>query len=476
MPENLPICIDLDGTLLRSDILYESLVVLLARNPLYIFFFPIWLLGGKAAFKRKIAERANLAVGTLPYNERLLMHLRETLQRPRVLCTASDEQQARQIAVHLGLFEIVMASDGVVNLAGKRKADALVKKFGERGFSYAGNSVLDIAVWRHAADAYVIGSQALATKASEVTKIRAHWSDTQHSLRELAGWRVWLKAMRIYQWAKNILVFVPLFAAHRMLEPLALTQTVVAFFSFSLCASGVYLLNDLLDLNADRQHPRKKSRPFAAGDLPIVQGGFAALLLTLVGFVLATWCGWQFLLVLLCYWLLTVSYSVYFKRLVMVDVILLAALYTVRIIAGAAAIEAPLSFWLLSFSMFIFLSLALLKRYTELHAAQSAGKAVALGRGYNTMDLSLIQSLGGAAGYIGILVLALYINSPESLELYRQPKLLWLLCPMLLYWVSHMWMAANRGFMHDDPIVFAASDRYSLLVIGLCTATVLLAT
>lgn len=471
---NHALCVDLDGTLLRSDLLHESLLALLARNPFYLFLLPFWLLKGKAAFKREIATRVEVTANTLPYDMRILELLRTTSQRPRVLCTASDALLVQPIADHLGLFESVMASDGCSNLAGRRKAEKLVERFGERGFDYVGNSDVDLQVWKHAAAGLVVGSDALAEKAGLLTQVRAHWPATARG--GLYRLRTWVKAMRIYQWAKNLLVFVPLLAAHRVLEPEALVQATVAFLAFGLCASGVYLLNDLLDLSSDRQHSRKCKRPFAAGDLPVLQGLFAAVVLTVVSFILAAWCGWKFALVLLGYWLLTVSYSLHLKRLVMIDVILLAALYTVRIIAGAAAIGAPLSFWLLSFSMFIFLSLALLKRYTELHAAQAAGKGGASGRGYDTMDLPLIESLGAAAGYIGVLVLALYINSPESLTLYHQPKLLWLLCPMLLYWVSHMWMVAHRGGMHDDPIVFAASDKASLVVICLCAIAVVLAT
>lgn len=463
-------CVDLDGTLLRSDLLHESLRALLARNPLYLFLLPFWLLEGKAAFKRHIASRVEISVCDLPYDLRLLELLRTTEQRPRVLCTASDMLLARKIADHLGLFEEVMASDGVTNLSGKNKAEALVARFGEKGFVYAGNSQIDLAVWRHAAAAVVVGTDALAQKAAALTELSEHFLSNQGGLFS------WIKAMRIYQWAKNLLVFVPLLAAHLALEPQALVLSVLAFVAFGLCASGVYLLNDLLDLPSDRQHERKRKRPFAAGDLPLLQGVVLAALLTLGSFTLAIWCGWKFALVLLCYWILTLGYSLYLKRLVMVDVILLAALYTVRIVAGAAAIGAALSFWLLAFSMFIFLSLALVKRYAELHAAFAAGKQTASGRGYDTADLPLVQSLGAASGYIGVLVLALYINSPESLQLYRQPKALWLLCPLLLFWISRMWMEAHRGRMHDDPIVFAASDKVSLAVIALSAAIVLFAT
>ncbi|MEE7546094.1 UbiA family prenyltransferase [Xanthomonas sp. Kuri4-1] len=467
-PNDRAFCVDLDGTLLRSDVLYESLLALLSRNPLYLFLLPFWLLRGKAAVKRELASRVVLPPETLPYDERVLEALRTTPQRPRVLCTASDRLLVQPIAEHLGLFEDVIASDGDHNLAGHRKADALVARFGERNFDYLGNGTVDLQVWRRAGGAIVVnGGEGLARAAARVTEVRAHWPSQN------GGLRTWIKALRVYQWLKNLLVLVPLLTAHRFLDPVALADATVAFVAFGLCASGVYLLNDLLDLTPDRMHPRKRKRPFAAGRLPLLHGLLVAPLITLAGFALALWCSPAFALVLLCYYVMTLSYSLKLKRIVMIDVVLLAALYTVRIIGGAAAIDSEMSFWLLAFSMFVFLSLAMLKRYTELAAILASGKQQALGRGYAVADLPLIQSLGAAAGYIGVLVFALYINSPESLELYRHPKVLWLLCPVLLYWMSRVWIVAHRGDMHDDPIVFAATDRVSQVVILISVAIIL---
>lgn len=466
-------CVDLDGTLLRSDLLHESLLALVARNPLYVFLIPLWLLGGKAAFKRQVASRIDLSPETLPYDERVLEMLRATEQRPRVLCTASDASLAQRVADHLGLFDEVMASDGRTNLAGRNKASALVARFGAGGFHYVGNSRVDLHVWRDSAGAVVVNAGApLVEAAAKLVPVIGH------APREPGSpwiW-IWVKALRLHQWLKNLLVLVPLFTSHRFLDPAALLDTLIAFVAFDLCASGVYVLNDLLDLTADRQHPRKRNRPFAAGTLPISQGLVVAPLVTIAGLGLAySWLGPKFALVLGAYYAMTLGYSLKLKRLVMVDVVLLAALYTVRIIGGTVAIGSGLSFWLLAFSMFIFLSLALLKRYTELASVLADGKGKASGRGYDITDLPLIQSLGAAAGYMGVLVLALYINSPESLALYHEPRLLWLLCPALLYWISRMWVIAHRGAMHDDPVVHAVTDRVSQLVVLLCAVVVLLA-
>lgn len=465
-----PLCVDLDGTLLRSDILYESLLALLARNPLYLFLIPFWLLGGKAAVKRQLASRVTLPAETLPYDDRVLGILRTTTQRPRVLCTASDLILVQPIADHLGVFDEVIASDGKTNLSGHNKATALVARFGERGFDYMGNGRVDLDVWAHAGGAIVVNNgSALAREAARHTEVLGHLP------AQNGGLLTWVKALRIYQWLKNLLVLVPLLTAHRFLDPDAVLDAGIAFLAFGLCASGVYLLNDLLDLTPDRMHARKRKRPFAAGTLPLLHGLLAAPLLTLLGFALAFTCSPTFAAVLLCYYVMTLAYSLKLKRMVMIDVVLLAALYTVRIVGGTVAIGSELSFWLLAFSMFVFLSLAMLKRYTELAAALADGKDLALGRGYSVADLPLVQSLGTAAAYIGVLVFALYINSPESMELYRNPKLLWLLCPILLYWISRMWIVSHRGGMHDDPIVFAAMDRGSQIVIGLCVLVVLAA-
>ena len=456
------LCVDLDGTLLNSDILYESLLALLARNPLYVFMLPLWLLRGKAALKRELASRVQLDVETLPYNAKVLELLSTTEQRPRVLCTASDALLVEPIARHLGLFEQVIASDGKRNLSGRAKAAALVEEFGDSNFDYAGNGNVDLHVWEKASGGWVVNNgDSLAKAAARRTQVHAHWPSTPR-LQE------WLRALRLHQWLKNLLVFVPLLTAHRFMEAESVMQSVIALVSFGLVASGVYVLNDLLDLSPDRQHPRKRRRPFAAGTLPLLHGLMAAPMLTLAGLLLSLACNVQFTLVLLAYYVMTLAYSLRLKRVVMVDVVLLAALYTVRIIGGTVAIAASLSFWLLAFSMFIFLSLALLKRYTELHSMLSSGKTKASGRGYSVEDLPLLQSLGSAAGYIAVMVMALYIDSPQSVALYSNPKLLWLVCPVLLYWVSRIWVVAHRGEMHDDPIVFAATDRVSQIVVVLC--------
>jgi len=465
---DVPLCIDLDGTLIRSDLLLESALSLLRRNPLYVFRFAGWLLRGKAHLKREIAERAAIDVSLLPYETRLLDWLRtEQSERRRVLCTASDRVFADAVAAHVGGFDVVLASDGQRNLAGSKKCGELCERFGEKGFDYAGNATPDLDVWTRARRAILVNASVSVQREAQ----RRFTVDRVFE-RERGGWRVWRKTLRVHQWLKNLLVFLPLLTAHLALAPEKVSHAAIAFIAFCLCASGVYVLNDLVDLEADRRHPRKRLRPFAAGDLSLSVGLIAAPLLTLAGFAIASALSLRFVLALGGYYALTVGYSFLFKRIAMLDTVVLAGLYTIRIIAGTFAIEVGLSFWLLAFSMFLFLSLAMIKRYTELLGLLQAGAGNGA-RGYALDDLSLIQSLGAASGYLSVLVLALYINSTASELLYHRPQMLWLLCPALLYWISRAWLLAHRGAMHDDPVVFAVSDRISQLVLAMCALVVI---
>lgn len=466
-----PLCVDLDGTLVRTDLLLESVLALLKRNLLYLFVLPLWLLRGRAHLKCELARRVRLDISRLPYDQRVLDLLEaERGRRPLVLCTASDQMLAEAVAQHIGCFDGVMASNGLRNLSGHRKADVLVEAYGERGFDYAGNEARDLAIWQHAKRAYVINAGGgLAARASRISEVAAVLPG------ERAGLRIWFKALRLHQWLKNVLVFVPLLAAHMLLRPSAVAHAVAAFVIFGVCASGVYVLNDLLDLGADRAHPRKRERPFAAGRLPLVVGFVIAPVLTVVAFAAAYVLSSHFALVLLAYYMLTLAYSLRLKQIAMLDVLVLAGLYTVRIIAGGVAIASGMSFWLLAFSMFLFLSLALLKRYTEVAAQSRNGRELVKGRGYAATDASLLAMLGGASGYLSVLVLALYIDSTASAALYHHPQWLWLMCPLLLYWISRFWIIAHRGAMHDDPVIFAVTDNVSRVVLILSAIVALLA-
>jgi len=466
--QRTPLCVDLDGTLIRSDLLLETLLLLIKRNPLYLFLLPLWLLRGKAVLKVEIASRVTLKPAALPYNKEFVEWLRSerTAQRSIWLCTAASEPLARAVADHLGLFDGVLASDRSVNLAGTAKADRLVGQFGDGGFEYCGNERKDMAVWRRAAGAIVVnGTSRLETEASRSVRVVQTFPSNARPLEAM------IRALRPHQWAKNLLIMVPLLAAHSAADPGSSVAALLAFAAFSLCASSVYLLNDLLDLEADRTHPRKSKRPFAAGDLPLLAGLAVAPLLLVAAVLIAAFLPPKFWLVLATYYAFTCAYSFALKGLVLIDALALAGLYTLRIIAGAAAVSVPLSFWLLLFSVFLFLSLAFVKRFAELDSLRKQRRLSAVGRGYHVEDLSLLQSLGTASGYLSVLVLALYINSPQIEVLYSRPKVIWMLCVLMLYWVSRIWMVAQRGKMHDDPVVFALKDRQSL-GIGLLAAVV----
>ena len=467
-----PLCVDLDGTLIHSDLLLETFLLLLKRNPLYLFLIPFWLMQGKAVLKAEIAKRVALNPAALPYNAEFLTWLKSQRNAGRSLwlCTASNQNLANQVAEYLQIFQGVLASTDKTNLSGKAKAKLLVEKFGERGFDYCGNHRVDLAIWRVSQSAIVVnGSQRLIRDTEQLTGIAAVFPKTSGLYRPI------IKALRLHQWAKNVLIFVPLAAAHKLGDSAALHHAVQAFIAFSLCASSVYLLNDMLDLEVDRLHPRKCKRPFASGNLPLLWGFALIPLLLIFTFLFASGLPMLFWIVLGSYYALTIAYSFGLKSMVLIDMITLAGLYTVRIIAGAMAIEVALSFWLLLFSVFLFLSLALVKRYAELDAMQRQGKLKAAGRGYHVDDLPILHSMGTASGYLCVLVLALYINSPAVESLYKRPQIIWFLCVLLLYWISRVWLIAHRGKMHDDPVVFAMKDKTSLVVGVLAAATVLLA-
>jgi 4-hydroxybenzoate polyprenyltransferase len=469
-----PLCVDCDGTLLKTDLLFESIFALLKKSPLTLFFLPFWLLQGKVYLKQRLAERVNLDVTLLPYNDHLVNFLREAKSQGRklVLVTASPRKFAQQIADHLELFDSLMATDKGRNLSGKNKRDSLVAAFGERGFEYAANGRIDLEVWGRARGAILVNARrSVQSKAAKITQVLEVFPTSRVRPAK------YLKALRLHQWAKNLLVFVPLFAGHLVYDFDLLTQAAIAFVAYGLTASSGYILNDLLDLSADRGHPRKRLRPFASGDLPIAHGivlipCLLAAAVALSVFFLPPSFSW----LLGGYYLTTLAYSLWIKNEVVLDVITLAGLYSFRVLAGAAATEIQLSFWLLAFTMCISLSLALVKRYFELRVMLKDGKETAGGRGYHIDDLPFLQNLGTATGGMAVLVLALYINSPDITRHYSQPKWLWFLCPLLLYWISHTWMKTHRGEMHDDPLVFALQDRLSQLMAVFGAIILILAT
>ena len=462
-----PLVVDLDGTLIHTDMLHESVLRVLRDRPLHALRIPLWLSQGKAALKQRLASHTDFDPGLLPYNDALLHWLKTKRAEGRslILCTASDRAIADSIAEHLAIFDEVIASDGATNISGKHKAETLTQRFGPSGFDYAGNSEADLAVWERARRAIVVNASDRLAKAAEgVCEVERIFP------RKTPDFSAWLRALRTHQWLKNLLLFVPLLASHDLGNGGAWWSLMLALVSFSLCASSVYVGNDLLDLESDRRHPRKRNRPFAAGSIPVWVGGALVPVLLIGSLGVGRFVGGAFLSWLVSYFILTCAYSLTLKRWVLVDCLTLALLYTLRILAGAAAGEHVLSFWLLAFSSFLFLSLAFVKRYAELEVQLLIGQEKIHGRGYHTADAPLIQTMGMTAGYASVLVLALYLNSETVVNLYRAPELIWGAVPVMLFWVSWMWMQAHRGEMHDDPLVFAVRDRASLVTGALLAA------
>jgi 4-hydroxybenzoate polyprenyltransferase len=453
--------------------LHESALRAVRDRPLDLFRMPFWLAQGKAVLKRQLADGSPFDPTSLPYNLELIVWLREqkAVGRRLILCTASDVAIASAIASHLDLFDDVMASDGVLNLAGANKAAALERRYGRSGFDYAGNSHADLHVWRTARRAVLVNAApALAAKAARQCEVELNFTAPAR------GFSAWRRVLRVHQWMKNLLLFIPMLAAHQITDPATMAALLMAFIAFSLCASTVYIANDLLDLESDRQHPRKCKRPFASGAVPAWMGVALAPLLLAASLLLAWYVGPGFLAWLVVYFVLTCAYSFGLKRLMLVDCLTLAVLYTLRIVAGAAAAHNVLSFWLLAFSVFLFLSLAFVKRYAELHVQMESGKDKVHGRGYFTSDAPLVQMLGVTSGYASAVVLALYLNSDAVLQLYLTPEAVWGTVPVLLFWVSWIWMKAHRGEMHDDPLVFAVKDKASLVAGAMFAAALALGT
>jgi 4-hydroxybenzoate polyprenyltransferase/phosphoserine phosphatase len=462
------LAVDLDGTLIRSDMLFETFWSALARNWATPVVAVAGLTRGRAHMKQQLCALAEVDVALLPYNEAVVDYVRRWREAGgrTALVTASDQSLAERISAHLGIFDEAHGSDGSSNLKAARKAEFLEQRYGAGGFAYLGDHSVDLAVWRKAAQA-ITHTPSKALRA----RVDALECESEHLLTDPISPKAVLKALRPHQWLKNVLVFLPMMLAHQ-LDLLTMAQALLAFVVFSLVASSVYLLNDLLDLAADRAHPRKSKRPFASGAIPLVWGTWLAPLLLVGGFLLALPLGLEFVLVMLGYYATTTAYSLYLKRRIIIDICVLAGLYTIRILAGAVATGIPLSMWLLAFSIFFFFSLAAVKRQAELADAVAAN-TITRGRGYRGADLQLITSMAIASGYVSVLVMALYTNSDAVRELYPRPYMLWGICLVLFYWISRMVMVTHRRRMHDDPVVFAVKDRISQICLVLVAVIVI---
>lgn len=456
-----PLVVDLDGTLIHSDLLWEALLLFIRTRFLELWRLPFWLLGGKAAFKHKLAQAVSPDPATLPYDQTLLALLAAERAQGRilVLATGSERRFADSIAAHLGLFDHVHATGEGINLTSHNKARHLVDIYGDKGFDYIGNANADRAVWLKSRSAFSVTQRPFqlgdGRSTEQMGAVRGGWG------------KALLKAMRPRQWLKNLLVFVPMLAGHEITAVAAL-DSLLAFVAFSLCASSAYLLNDALDATDDRVHPTKRTRPIAAGTLPIAVAMFASPLLAAMALLLCATFNPLLLAAVFLYFAATLCYSLYLKRIMMIDIVTLAILYSMRILGGSAATGIEPSFWLLAFSFFIFLSLALLKRFSELYNLEQQGKDKTAGRGYTTADRGPVGIMGVNSAFVSVLIFILYFESQNAMLQYETPAWLAGIVPLLVFWLGRLWTLAYRGQVNEDPVLYVSRDRVSLTVFALC--------
>ncbi len=456
-----PLCVDLDGTLVKSDTLVDSLLVLVRTNPALAFKLPFYLLRGKAAFKAFVTASVSLDVEHLPYNHSLLDFLQQQHSQGRAifLATGADVSLARRVASHLGIFSGVLGSDGATNLTGNKKLASLRGHLDHGEFDYIGNDTPDLPLLAQSKEP-MLANPSLSLR----IRLRASGIRPTREFKERGNFiKSLFRAMRPHQWAKNLLIFLPLLLSHTI-DVARLLIALLAFGCFSLAASATYIINDLLDIQADRCHARKRFRPFASGDLSAVAGAALSvvlLLLALTGARLlpASFYGW-----LLLYLGMTLAYSAYLKRVPLLDVLILSGLYTLRLLAGNAATATHISHWLAGFSVFLFFSLAIAKRFAELENLNACGSAPQNGRGYLLIDMNQLRSFGTSSAFAAVVIFAIYISGLDVIKLYRKPTLLWLIMPLMILWLCRVWLLASRGELHEDPVVFALTDRMSLLI------------
>jgi len=470
MQDRFPLCVDLDGTLIKTDTLFESFLIFIKSKPFYIFFLPLWLLRGRAYLKQKITYSTKLNIELLPYNQPVLDWIQAEKAKGRkiILVTAADQLIAESIAKHLGLFDEVLASNGEINLKGKAKQKVLSERYGSKQYDYAGDCHADLAVWQDAHSAILVNpTKSLRQKAKALTNI-GHEFHSQNSKFLL------LKTIRVHQYVKNLLIFLPLLLSPYVLDLHLWLNYILGFLSFCTTASIVYVINDLMDLESDRQHPRKRYRGFACGDISIKQGLGIIFALLIITIGLCFYLRSNFVITLGVYFLITCFYSFYLKKLVLIDTFTLSILYTLRLIAGITLLSHSYSDWLIAFSIFFFLCLAYVKRFTELFKANDESKAIH-GRGYRLEQINLIKILGISSGYIATLIFTLYIQSEKAAAIYQRIEILYIINLVLLYWISYMWLMAYEGKMHDDPIVYAIKDKTSWVVGIVCLLSLIAA-
>jgi 4-hydroxybenzoate polyprenyltransferase len=458
-----PLCVDLDGTLIYSDTLLECLILLTKHKPWLLLYLPFWLCHGRTYFKHKIAHHITLDPVLLPYHHDLLQRLQQAHKknRPLYLVTAAHQNIADAVSQHVGLFTKAFGSSKNQNLKGNTKRDFLNETFGKGNYDYAGNSSADLPIFKDAHKSIIVnGSDRLIKKMQTTTQAYETLEGPKLTLKDF------LKGIRIHQYTKNALIFVPLILGYWLTHLHLIEEVILGFIALSLTASSVYLTNDLLDLTADRQHPTKQKRALASGKLSLAWGCLLCPTFLILGILVSIPLPQAFKLVLLSYYLLTLAYSFGLKSIALLDVYTLALLYTFRILAGMAIIGAGYSSWLLIFSLFFFTSLAFVKRYIELNRVIQTKQKVIYGRNYHIKNTNIIAMFGVASGFLAVLVFAFYLSSSKALSIYTHPEGLYLICPALLYWLSRIWLKASQNQIDEDPIAFALRDKASYLLLG----------
>lgn len=456
-----PLFVDVDGTYLKTDLLFESFIVAIRNNPLVIIYCFFWLTKGIGFLKYKLSMRADLDISIMPKNPEFLAFLNKEKNKARkiILATAGAEKYAALLVSESKLFDSYLCSDKNTNLKSRAKLSKILKLSDD--FAYAGNDKVDFVLFSQAKEKYLVNATQNVSRAGEKFEFDGVF-DSQPST---GNGKTWLKQLRLHQWLKNLLIFVPLMVSGLFTQITNITEVSLGFIAFSFLASATYIVNDLFDLSSDRQHPRKKYRPLAAAKLSILAGLVGAAALLFFAFGLALLLGLKFIVILLIYLGLTLFYSFVLKKYVAMDTVALAMLYTLRILAGTAILSISVSFWLFAFSIFIFLSLALVKRCAELKSLEKEGKLITNGRDYRVEDYSILVSFGISSAMLSLLMFSFYINNNALTNQYQEPDLLWVVVLGLCYWLMRMWIKTHRGEMHDDPIVYSLKDKGSIITI-----------
>jgi 4-hydroxybenzoate polyprenyltransferase len=467
----IPLYVDLDGTLIKTDLLFESLIEFIKKNPFKIILSIKWLLKGKAYLKNKLAQNTLIDIENLPYNEPFLSYLKNERNKGRkiILATASNYTLAKRISNQLNIFSEIIASDEKENIKGKTKLNHIIENSGNGLFDYAGNSKSDLIIFKHAKSSILVNFNKKLLSRSTSIHVAKSFTPANSILR------TFIKALRPHQWIKNLLIFTPLFVSNQWSNPNMIIRASIGFISFSLIASSVYVINDIFDIQNDRSHIKKKYRPFAAGNISIGHGLILILFLIFAGLFVGYFLDVIYFFLLMTYIIFNFLYSVYLKKILLIDILILSQFYTLRIFSGGVITNIVLSFWLIAFSVFVFFSLAIAKRYAELNLSIKINKKNIKGRGYTIDDLNILNIMGVTSGYIGVLILALYINSPEVVLIYSSPKILWGICLIFLFWISYIWLKASRGELDEDPLTFAIKDRISLVVFSILMIDIILA-